>query len=141
MNRDALYAALPIPLQNLACTWAGWQRARARFSPHFHRRLAEWIESGRSSEARLLEIQQQRLIQLVERARRFVPHYRKHAIPEPRHDSDPNRGIDTILAAFPVLEKADYRAAPESFIAGDIPRERLIKGKTSGTTGSALPLW
>lgn len=141
MNRDALYAALPIPLQNLACTWAGWQRARARFTPHFHRRLAEWEASGHSSLERLLEIQQERLIRLVERARRFVPHYAKLAIPEPRHDSDPNRGIDTILAAFPVLEKADYRAAPESFIAGDIPRERLIKGKTSGTTGSALPLW
>lgn len=141
MNRDALYAAMPIALQNLACTWAGYQRARARFTPHFHKRLREWEESGRSSSERLLEIQQDRLLTLVERARLFVPHYAKLAIPEPQGDADPNRGIDRILARFPVLEKAEYRKSPESFIAGDIPPERLLKGKTSGTTGSALPLW
>jgi len=37
--------------------------------------------------------------------------------------------------------KATYREAPESFIAEDVTPERLIKSKTSGTTGSALPLW
>ncbi|MBK7949419.1 MAG: phenylacetate--CoA ligase family protein [Deltaproteobacteria bacterium] len=141
MNRDALYAAMPIALQNLACTWAGHQRARARFTPHFHKRLREWEASGRSSNERLLEIQQDRLLTLVERARLFVPHYAKLALPEPQGDADPNRGIDRILASFPPLEKADYRDAPESFIAGDIAPERLVKGKTSGTTGSALPLW
>ena len=141
MNSDALYAAMPIPLQNLACTWAGWRRARARFTPHFHRRLREWEESGRSSNERLLAIQQQRLAQLVGRARRFVPHYSKLALLEPKLDSDPGRGIAAMLAGFPVLEKSDYRAAPESFIASDVPPARIIKGKTSGTTGSALPLW
>ncbi|MBY0402198.1 hypothetical protein K2X89_18025 [Myxococcota bacterium] len=141
MNLDALYAAMPIALQNLACTLGGYQRARARFSPHFHKRLREWEESGRSSSERLLEIQQDRLITLVERARRYVPHYSRLAIPEPMGDADPNRGIDRILASFPVLEKATYRDASESFIAGDIPSSRLIKGRTSGTTGSALPLW
>lgn len=141
MNRDALYAAMPIALQNLACTWAGHQRARARFTPHFHKRLREWEVSGRSSNERLLEVQQDRLLTLVERARLFVPHYAKLALPEPQGDADPNRGIDRILASFPPLEKAAYRDAPESFIAGDIAPERLVKGKTSGTTGSALPLW
>lgn len=138
---DALYAAMPIPLQNLACTWAGWRRARARFTPHFHRRLREWEESGRSSNERLLAIQQERLVELVGRARRCVPHYAKLGLPEPKLDSDPERGIAAMLAGIPVLEKSDYRAAPESFIASDVPSARLIKGKTSGTTGSALPLW
>ena len=141
MKSDALYAAMPIPIQNLACTWAGFRRARSRFTPHFHRRLREWEESGRSSNERLLEIQQERLVTLVSRARRFVPHYSRLFLSEPQLDSNPSRGIDTILAGFPVLEKADYRNAPESFIASDIPDEKLIKGKTSGTTGSALPLW
>ena len=83
MKSDALYAAMPIPFQNLACTWEGWRRARARFTPHFHRRLREWEESGRSSHPRLLAIQQERLALLVGRARRFVPHYSKLALPEP----------------------------------------------------------
>ena len=135
---DALYAAMPIALQNLACTWAGYQRARTRFTPHFHRRLGEWEASGRSSMETLLAIQQARLVELVDRARRFVPHYAKLALPEPVADGDPRRGIAAILARFPVLEKAEYRAAPESFLASDIPPARLLKGKTSGTTGSAL---
>ena len=39
---SALYEALPIFAQNLACTWAGYRRSRMRFTPHFHRMLAEW---------------------------------------------------------------------------------------------------
>lgn len=40
------YEVLPIPLQNAACTFAGWQRARTRFTPHFHRILTEWTARG-----------------------------------------------------------------------------------------------
>jgi len=142
VNRDALYAAMPIALQNVACTWAGYRRARSRFTPHFHRRLREWTESGRSSPERLVAIQQSRLVELVGRARRFVPHYAALGLPEPRPDpADPARGIEAILSGIPVLEKAAYRASPESFIASDVPPAKLVKGKTSGTTGSALPLW
>lgn len=139
---NALYARLPRALQNAACTWAGWQRARIRFTPHFHRRLAEWMVSGLSSLERLEQIQQERLVGLVRRARRFVPHYADLGLPEPEPDpADPQRGIDAILATVPVLEKTTYRDAPESFIASDLPAGRLLRGKTSGTTGSALPLW
>jgi len=135
------YNALPIFAQNAACSWAGWQRARARFTPHFHLCLARWLESGWSSEQDLQRIQHERLRALVGRARRFVPHYAAMNLPEPESDPDPRRGIAATLAAFPVLEKSTYRDAPESFIASDIAPRRLIRGKTSGTTGSALPLW
>ena len=43
MNR--LYGALPVLAQNLACTWAGYRRTRARFSTHFYQVLAEWKET------------------------------------------------------------------------------------------------
>ena len=38
----SLYGSLPIPLQNLACSWAGYRRSRLRFTRHFHATLAEW---------------------------------------------------------------------------------------------------
>ena len=139
MNR--LYEALPAPLQNVACSFAGYQRARARFTPHFRRRLAEWEESGSSSEERLREIQWQRLRELVERARRFVPHYRALELPPPAEGGEAGTALEKTLAAIPVLEKEQYAAAPESFLAEDIPAGRLRKGKTSGTTGTALRLW
>ena len=94
-----------------------------------------------SSGEALREIQQDRLIELVRRSRRFVPHYQEMNLPEPEPNVDAAKGIEEILGTFPVLEKSHYRDAPESFIASDIPSERLRKGKTSGTTGSALPLW
>jgi phenylacetate-CoA ligase len=141
MNAESVYGRLPIPLQNLACTWAGRQRARARFTPYFHEMLMQWCETGMSSDEALHEIQQDRLIELVSRARRFVPHYRAMDLPDPEPQDDASRGIEAILSCLPILEKNDYRAAPESFIASDIPRDLLIEGKTSGTTGSALPLW
>ncbi|HEB91095.1 MAG TPA: phenylacetate--CoA ligase family protein [Deltaproteobacteria bacterium] len=141
MNAESVYAALPIPLQNLACTWAGRQRARTRFTPYFHETLRSWHRSGFGSAESLREIQQARLVELVRRARSFVPHYQAMKLGEPKPHPDPDRGIREILSMFPVLEKSEYRDAPESFIASDIPRSRLMKGKTSGTTGSALPLW
>jgi len=141
VNTDSIYTVLPPSLQNLACTWAGWQRERARFNPHFHRVLREWMVSGRGSEESLQTIQQERLVELVRRARRYVPHYEKMNIPEPEAQVDAAKGIAQILALFPVLEKTTYRDAPESFISKDIPTKLLLEGTTSGTTGSALRLW
>ena len=135
----SFYARLPIAAQNVACTWAGWRRARSRFTPHFHRRLAEWEKTGSSPAAALHEIQWRRLRHVVERARAHVPHYRDLA--PPVESGDPERAIADTLARLPVLEKAAYRKYPESFIARDLRPSRLVQGRTSGTTGTALPLW
>jgi phenylacetate-CoA ligase len=75
----------------------------------------------------------------VNRAREHVPYYRD--LPEPSRAKDPSRAILETLASIPPLEKVDYGDEPESFIARDIPRRRLIRGQTSGTTGTSLPLW
>jgi phenylacetate-CoA ligase len=141
MNLESAYGALPISLQNLACTWAGRKRARARFTPYFQELLERWTRTGMSSTDALREIQQDRLIDLVRRARRFVPHYRAMDLAEPEPALDADDGIAAILSMFPVLEKSTYRDAAESFLASDVSRGRLMRGKTSGTTGSALPLW
>ncbi|MCG8591152.1 MAG: hypothetical protein MJE66_17810 [Proteobacteria bacterium] len=139
--KDALYARLPIGLQNLACTFAGWRRARARFTPHFHRCLEEWEASGTGSVEGLYRIQQRRLERLVDRARRYVPHYRRLDLPPAHVSRDPAEAVARTLASLPVLEKESYRDHAESFVAEDIPRRRLRRGRTSGTTGTALPLW
>jgi phenylacetate-CoA ligase len=134
-----IYEALPVFAQNLACTWAGWQRARARFTPHFQRVLIEWERTAQGPVDGLHAIQRQRLDTLVRRAREHVAHYA--ALPPPSEERDDLQAMGRTLAQIPPLEKSAYRDAPESFIARDIPRERLRRGKTSGTTGSALPLW
>ena len=137
--QDRIYPALPIFAQNLACSWAGWRRARMRFTPHFHRTLVTWEKSVVGPVEVLHAIQRERLFRLAERARRHVPYYRD--LPPPVDASDAGEAIVRTLAAWPPLEKATYRDRSDDFIARDLPRHRLIRGKTSGTTGTALPLW
>jgi len=143
LSAHPVYESLPIPLQNLACTVAGWKRYRSRFGQHFQATLSAIEATSDSSLEQLHEIQQRRLIELANRARLHVPHYRALNLPElgAERDGSASEGIRRILDRFPILEKSAYRDAPESFIAEDVPKNRLIKGKTSGTTGSALPLW
>jgi phenylacetate-CoA ligase len=136
---DAMYARLPIFGQNLLCTAAGYKRYRSRFSKRFHAALAELEASGRGPLEALHAIQRRRLDRLVTRARAHSPHYRD--LPPPSNHPDPAEAVRRTLAAIPVLEKSAYREDPESFLADDIPANRLQRGKTSGTTGSALPLW
>ncbi|MBT37546.1 MAG: hypothetical protein QF890_11760 [Myxococcota bacterium] len=145
MNRisDTLYSAfyprLPILGQNWACTVGGWIRFRQRFSRHFRRTLEDWERSVKWSDERLREVQRERLGQLVARARQHVPYYRDLAPPSEK--SDPEEAIREMLEAIPPLEKRAYRDQPEAFISRLIPRARLHAGQTSGTTGTALPLW
>jgi phenylacetate-CoA ligase len=136
---EGLYAHLPIAAQNLACTWAGRRRARQRFTPYFHRTLDAWERTGRGPLEALHALQWARLRRLVERCRQHVPRYRE--LPAPSESRDPVESIRRALAAIPPLEKAEYAAQPEAFVARDVPRRRLRRSKTSGTTGTALPLW
>lgn len=141
MSSSALYDRLPISLQNLVCTVAGRQRYRSRFTPHFDQVLRDIESSDGFGLDELHQLQQLRLVELTNRARLVVPHYRALELPEFEASPDADRGIAAILTCFPILEKATYRAAPESFVAEDLGEDQLRKGKTSGTTGTALPLW
>ncbi len=135
----AVYERLPVFGQNWACSWAGFRRARARYTPHFHRTLAAWERTVGGPEAALRALQRERLDRLVRRAREHTEFWRE--LPPPCEARDPEEAIARTLAAIPPLEKRAYRARPEAFLARDVPPGRLRKGKTSGTTGTALPLW
>jgi phenylacetate-CoA ligase len=136
---DAIYPALPIFAQSLVITAGGWSRFRARFNRHFHETLREWEQTVDGPLERLHEIQRRRLDRLVERAREHVPYYRD--LPPPSDHRDPHEAMQRTLAAIPPLEKRAYRDQPDAFIARDVAPNRLYRGKTSGTTGTALPLW
>lgn len=134
-----IYEALPVFAQNAACTWAGYRRARERFNPHFNRVLHEWEQERRIPLHALHAVQRDRLDRLVRRARQHVPFYRD--LPPPSDACDPQEAIRRTLSGIPPLEKSTYAEIPSDFLARDIPSARLRRGKTSGTTGTALPLW
>jgi phenylacetate-CoA ligase len=133
------YEALPVFAQNLACTWAGFRRFRTRFTPHFHRTLASLEQTASEPLEALRRLQAAKLHRLVEHARRNAPFYASLAPPAEHEDAE--TAMSDTLAAIEPLEKAVYRERAEEFIARNHDRRRLLRGKTSGTTGSALPLW
>jgi phenylacetate-CoA ligase len=139
MLSEAIYQKLPVFGQNLFCTVAGYKRYRNRFNPRFYAALAELEESAAGPLERLHDIQRRRLDRLVARAREHSPFYRD--LPPPSDHRDAEESIRRTLSSLPILEKSDYRDQPEAFLADDIPASRLQHGKTSGTTGTALPLW
>jgi phenylacetate-coenzyme A ligase PaaK-like adenylate-forming protein len=134
-----VYDTLPVFAQNWSCTAAGYARFRSRFGSHFRRILREWEESVRWPAERLFDLQRRRLDGLIRHARQHVPYYRDLSEPSPA--ADPAHAIRETLAGIPPLEKWVYRDQPEAFLARDLPRSNLVSGYTSGTTGSALPLW
>jgi phenylacetate-CoA ligase len=135
---DTVYRNLPVLGQNLMCTAAGYRRYRSRFTPHFHAVLAGLEESVEGPLERLHEIQRSRLDRLITRAREHSPFYRD--LPPPSDHRDAEEAIHRTLRTLPILEKSRYREQPEAFLADDIPANRLQHGRTSGTTGTALPL-
>ena len=134
-----IYAALPIFAQNLACTWSGYQRSHMRYTPHFHRTLEAWERSLYAPLDELHEIQWLRLKRLVQHARENVPYYRD--LSAPSEAGEPAEAIRNTLAGIPPLAKSTYREHTDDFVTRNVPRRRLIPGKTSGTTGTALKLW
>jgi phenylacetate-CoA ligase len=136
---NPLYEALPVFAQNVACSAAGWMRWEQRFTRHFWRTLEVWDRSVAACEEELRATQALRLADLLDYARRHVPHYA--GLPPIVRTRDPQRAIAATLANIPPLEKSSYRDAPLEFLSRAKPRYRWIRGQTSGTTGTALRLW
>ena len=132
------------------CTASGWSRATGRASTrHFY--AGRWPSSGRTrsvedrDRSSCWELQRARLDQQVRRARDASCPYYRDLEAALRDASDAREAIrDDACRSIPPLEKRAYRDQPEARSSSrDIPaRIRLIGGRqTSGTTGTALPLW
>jgi phenylacetate-CoA ligase len=130
---------LPGPIRSTALTVAGYWIYHSRFNDHFFRTLGEFEASANAPIDMLQSIQRVRLDEWIQRARRHVPRYRD--IPPPSSKQDAWEAIQETLSTLPVLEKETYGANLESFIARDVPRRKMRRSRTSGTTGTALPLW
>jgi phenylacetate-CoA ligase len=136
---NPLYEALPVFAQNVACSAAGLQRRRQRFTPHFWRTLLEWEHWSGACDDELHAIQALRLADTLDHARKSVPHYAD--LTAMLRCSDPREAVAKTLAEIPPLDKRTYRDSPRDFLSTSEPRLRWVQGRTSGTTGTALRLW
>lgn len=134
-----VYDALPSFAQNVACSAAGWLRRRERFTKHFWSILDEWEHSEMACMEELRAIQALRLAELIDYARRYVPHWSE--LPPMKRHRDPGIAIESTLADLPALEKSAYRDSPMDFLSLERPPHRWKHAQTSGTTGTPLRLW
>lgn len=120
---EAVYARLPIPLQQAACSLEGWRIRRHRYGDRFALLLREAEERLTWPEERLLEYRDLRYRMFVEMAARTVPYYQAAA------------------SGQPLLEKDTVRENPLAFRSLTLRPAELRPVHTSGTTGSGLRFW
>lgn len=136
MDRESLYARLPIALQNAALAVEGWRLKRLRFNDEFFAFLADYESRSLVSPQAVAEYRDRRLAEFVTHAATTVPHYRDLF---QKHRLDP-REIRTLsdLAALPILTKAEVQDAPPRFKSDAISPADSIQSHTSGSTGGGL---
>jgi phenylacetate-CoA ligase len=130
------YGRLPIPLQNVACSFRGWQIERTTYGPGFAEALAAAEERAAWSQDRLAAYRDERLRGFVRHAAETVPYYRR-LFAEGGLDPAAIRGLDD-LATLPTLTKEAVRERPADFLSDAVPADARIVRRTGGTTGSGL---
>ncbi len=135
----AIYDRLPIPLQTVLVSAAGWRSSRVRFGAPFQRVLAELRDTDGYDEERVREDQEQRLRDTVRWAVRTVPYYRELFRRE-GIDPDQIRGLDD-LKKIPDLPKECVRRRASELRSEAIHDRDIVPGHSSGTTGTALALY
>jgi phenylacetate-CoA ligase len=136
---EALYARLPVSLQNLACRWYGHKEARARLGPAFDRYLCQILESEKWSRGEIEAYQDESLRKLVRYAYDHVPYYRDRMRDFKLTPGDIRSASD--LPKLPILSKEDVRANGPKLMSTSARRHQLLLRHTSGTTGASLDLY
>jgi phenylacetate-CoA ligase len=135
---QALYGHLPIMLQELLVSVAGWRSFRQRYGSPFAYSLSTLQRSDFLSKDEVQLDQEQRLRATIQWAVRTVPYYRDLFR---REGIDPSsiRSVED-LVRVPTLSKTTVREHAMALRSEGVPRRRMIPARTSGTTGTALHL-
>lgn len=136
----ALHDALAVGV--LQPLYRAYRRARASTRPQMAARdegLRFREEGARWSVERRRDWALERLRFAVRRAARETPYYRELFARvgfDPRDDF----GFED-YARLPVLERGDVRAAGDALLSQAVPRDRLRRDATGGSTGSPTQVW
>ena len=135
---QSLYDHLPLALQELLVSAAGWRSFHQRYGSPFQYSLSVLQRTDFRTADEVRTDQDQRLRATIEWAARTVPYYRDLFKSE---GVDPNsiRGVDD-LERIPMLSKSTVRERGTSLRSEGVARRRMIPARTSGTTGTALQL-
>jgi phenylacetate-CoA ligase len=134
----SIYVNSPIPLQNAQISIKGLASRLARRTPSFQAYCAAAMERECWPVDRIREFQQTELICFVQHALRTVPFYQQMCRERGIAPSEIRRQED--LTLLPILEKDAVRQLPQRFVPSDLNPSHLVRGYTSGTSGSPIML-
>jgi phenylacetate-CoA ligase len=133
---EAVYQRLPIPLQNVGCSFVGWHTERTRYGRAFGRRFEEAVARTHSPVETVIAFRDQRLKSIVEHAARTSPFYQERFRAAGIAASDIRSMRD--LASLPILTKREAQEHTPRLVSTVIPSRETRLVHTSGTTGGAL---
>lgn len=135
----SLYDRAPALLQNCVLTAYSYRLDRQRYGGGYKRFLDLMMQSQWLSREELEQYQDERLRELVAHAYATVPYYRDLFDGLRLKPGDISGRAD--LHKIPVLRKESFKDDPSRLISTAFNRKDLVKGHTSGTTGSPLDVW
>ncbi|HWR97503.1 MAG TPA: hypothetical protein VN317_03705 [Candidatus Methanoperedens sp.] len=144
MNRtlQRIYDSSPAVLQDLWLSAYSIYIHCERYGKAFNEVYAEFLKNQWLSHEQLVSWQNERIRRLIEHAYCNVPYYRDVMNNLNLRPADIRSGQD--LAKLPVLTREDIKENSQRLVAeniGRLKRKGLVKGHTSGTTGSPLEFY
>jgi phenylacetate-CoA ligase len=136
---ENIYNQSPVFLQNFFCTMYGFKEKRKRYGDYFKRKLDELEKSQWLSAEEIEEYQNKQLQKIINHAYYTVPYYRECLDNLKIKPSDIRSKAD--LSKLPILTKDQVRKNLDKLISSNYPKNRMIKMKTSGTSGKSLELY
>ena len=133
-----LYQRLPYPLRVAVASGRGYYLRRWRYGADTEQLVQQALERESWSVAQWQTWQEERLAYILHRAATQVPYYRNHW-QQRRRQGD--KASWELLSNWPVLQKQTIRQQPQQFVADDCELDKLFCDRTSGTTGTPLPIW
>jgi phenylacetate-CoA ligase len=136
VDLEALYARLPVTLQNAACSIEGWRIERSRLGREFSGVRAAVDRRSELSQENAALFRDARLRAFLAHAFASVPFY-KAQLTDLGLDINEINGLRD-LSTLPILEKATVQANGADFVSTAIPERERVRLHTSGTTGGGL---
>ena len=136
---EKIYYRLPVVLQNCIFSLYGVNLSRKRYNHFFYEHLNQLKKSEWWSQQKIKDYQDNKIRKIVNHAYKTVPFYHKLYDEYGVDINSVNTAED--LQKLPILTKDIVRANQHKMVSSIFSKKYLIKGLTSGTTGTPLTIY
>lgn len=138
MFLENIYQHSPVMMQNLMTSVYGYKLYRLRYTGQYSNYLEQVRKSQWLTDNELAMLQKQKLISLLDYAKKFVPFYANNIESK---DYYKDQSIEEILAGIPILSKEVVKNRPDDFVSSETEKDKLNVIYTSGSTGTPLKIY